>query len=39
MGRMAEPKEIAQVVYFLCSDDNTYLTGQKITVDGGYAER
>ncbi len=40
MGRMAEPKEIVHRLFtFLCSDDNTYLTGQKITVDGGYAER
>ncbi len=39
MGRMAQPKEIAEVVYFLCSDKNTYLTGQKITVDGGFTEK
>jgi 3-oxoacyl-[acyl-carrier protein] reductase len=34
--RMAEPVEIARVVAFLCSDLNTYLTGQNITIDGGY---
>lgn len=39
MERMAEPGEIAEVVYFLCSEQNTYLTGQKITVDGGFSER
>lgn len=39
LGRMAEPAEIAEVVYFLCSERNTYLTGQKITVDGGFAEK
>ena len=39
MQRMAKPEEIAEVVYFLCSEQNTYLTGQKITVDGGYTER
>ena len=39
MKRMAEPSEIAEVVYFLGSDKNTYLTGQKIAVDGGYTER
>jgi 3-oxoacyl-[acyl-carrier protein] reductase len=36
MGRLALPEEIAEVVFFLCSENNTYLTGQKITVDGGY---
>ena len=34
--RLASPKEIANVVAFLCSDQNTYLTGQTIIVDGGY---
>jgi 3-oxoacyl-[acyl-carrier protein] reductase len=35
--RMAETIEIARVVAFLCSDLNTYLTGQNIIVDGGYS--
>jgi 3-oxoacyl-[acyl-carrier protein] reductase len=34
--RMAEPDEIAKVIAFLCSDLNSYLTGQNITIDGGY---
>lgn len=34
--RLAEPQEIATVVAFLCSEQNTYLTGQTIMVDGGY---
>lgn len=34
--RMADPIEMARVVAFLCSDLNTYLTGQNITIDGGY---
>lgn len=36
LERLAEPQEIANVVAFLCSDQNTYLTGQTIIVDGGY---
>jgi len=35
-GRLAEPREIAQVVAFLCSQNNSYLTGQTIFVDGGF---
>ena len=34
--RMAQPIEIANTILFLCSDLNTYLTGQNIIVDGGY---
>ena len=36
LNRMASPEEIAKVVYFLGSPENTYITGQKIVVDGGY---
>ena len=36
VGRLAEPEEIAQVVAFLCSSRNSYLTGQTIFVDGGF---
>ncbi len=39
LGRMAQPEEMAEVVYFLCSEKNTYLTGQKITVDGGFTTK
>ncbi len=35
--RLAEPVEIANVVSFLCSDNNTYMTGQTIVVDGGFS--
>jgi NAD(P)-dependent dehydrogenase (short-subunit alcohol dehydrogenase family) len=34
--RLAEPDEIAEVVAFICSDRNTYITGQVIFVDGGF---
>lgn len=39
MKRMAEPEEIADVVCYLASSNNTYLTGQLIAVDGGYTSR
>lgn len=39
MGRMAEPEEQAKIICFLASDDNTYITGQQIAVDGGYTAR
>lgn len=36
-NRMAEPKEIAELVLFLCSDKNTYITGQNFVIDGGFS--
>jgi 3-oxoacyl-[acyl-carrier protein] reductase len=36
LKRMANPEEIAAFVFFLCSENNTYITGQKICIDGGY---
>lgn len=36
LGRFAEPEEIASIIYFLGSDQNSYITGQKIIIDGGY---
>jgi 3-oxoacyl-[acyl-carrier protein] reductase len=37
MKRLASPEEIANLVAFLCSEKNTYLTGQTIIADGGYS--
>ncbi len=36
MRRFAEPEEMARVALFLCSELNTYITGQNIVVDGGF---
>jgi 3-oxoacyl-[acyl-carrier protein] reductase len=34
--RLAKPDEISRVALFLCSAQNTYMTGQNIIVDGGF---
>jgi NAD(P)-dependent dehydrogenase (short-subunit alcohol dehydrogenase family) len=36
LGRVGKPEEIAASVAFLFSDDATFITGQSLTVDGGY---
>ena len=36
LGRMAEPDDLTGVIAFLCSDEAGYITGQNITVDGGF---
>lgn len=36
MQRMAEAEEIAELVAFLCSEKNSYITGQLIIADGGF---
>lgn len=35
LKRMGSANEIANAVYFLAGDENTYITGQVINVDGG----
>ena len=35
LRRPAQPEEIAAHAAWLCSEQNTYLTGQVVTVDGG----
>ena len=35
--RMAKPEEIAELVLFLASTKNTYITGQNFLIDGGFS--
>ncbi|QMW02189.1 SDR family NAD(P)-dependent oxidoreductase [Spirosoma foliorum] len=35
MGRFGEPEEIAQTILWLCSDENAFVTGQALQIDGG----
>jgi len=37
LERMADPVEIAELVLFLSSDANSYITGQTINIDGGFS--
>jgi len=39
MGRLGRPEEIADAVVWLCSSAASYVTGQSISVDGGYVMR
>jgi NAD(P)-dependent dehydrogenase (short-subunit alcohol dehydrogenase family) len=37
MGRLAEPSEIAEAAWFLCSEAASYVTGAVLSVDGGWS--
>lgn len=36
-GRLVQPEEVAEVIYFLCSDLNSCITGQSIVADLGFS--
>lgn len=39
LKRLASVNEIASIAYFLCSQTNSYITGQNIIADGGFTCR
>ena len=36
IGRMAQPKEIAQLALYLCSEEASFITGTDYPIDGGF---
>jgi NAD(P)-dependent dehydrogenase (short-subunit alcohol dehydrogenase family) len=38
-GRVGTPEDIGRMVLFLCDPDNSFITGQNFTIDGGMTRR
>jgi NAD(P)-dependent dehydrogenase (short-subunit alcohol dehydrogenase family) len=36
LGRLGAPREIADAIVFLASDESSFMTGSEVVVDGGY---
>jgi len=35
MRRLGSTREVAETIYFLCSDASSYINGSEIYIDGG----
>lgn len=38
LGRVGEPSEVAELIYFLASENASWITGETIAIDGGRAQ-
>lgn len=38
LGRVGKPEEVAELIYFLCSDKAGWITGETISIDGGRSQ-
>jgi len=38
IGRMGQPSEVANLAYFLCSDEASFITGSSYDIDGGVTQ-
>lgn len=38
-GRVGTPDDIARAVLFLCDEENDFINGQTLTVDGGVTRK
>ncbi|MEE0865428.1 MAG: SDR family oxidoreductase [Clostridia bacterium] len=34
--RFADPSEIAKIIYFLASEESSYINSEVVNIDGGY---
>ncbi len=35
-GRLGKPEEVAELIYYLCSENADFITGQDYSIDGGF---